>query len=373
MTVSHVFVIAEAGSNWRVGTADRDRQMARTLVEIAADAGADAVKFQTFRASSVYVAEAGQVEYLAGAGVRDSINDVFQDLEMPYEMVAELAAMCDERGIEFMSTPFSVADADAVDPYVGRHKVASYELNHVRLLERLARTGKPLIVSTGAATEADIEYGLRVLDAAGSGPVTLLQCTASYPAPPESLNVRAIPWLRERFGRPVGLSDHSRDPVVGPVAAVALGATVVEKHFTVDNRLPGPDHRFAIEPRELQALVQAVRGAALVLGDGVKGTDPAELELREFAVRAIQATADIEPGDPFIEGRNVDVLRPGQRVRGLHPRYLDSLAGRVAARSIRRGDGVQPEDVAPPFDDSTFGSRSAPEQIARDPNGRAAV
>jgi N-acetylneuraminate synthase len=345
----HVFVIAEAGSNWRVGSLDRDRQMSRTLIRIAVDAGADAVKFQTFRARDTYAKDAGPSDYLAELGIDRSINAIFEDLEMPYEMIGELAEYCREQGIEFMSTPFSVSDAEAVDPHVARHKVASYEINHVRLLRALAATGKPLIVSTGAASEEDIAFGVETLRDAGARDLTLLQCTARYPAPLESLNLRVIPWLSERFGVAAGLSDHSRDPIVGPTAAVALGARVVEKHFTVDNRLPGPDHAFAIEPEELVAMVRSVRATEQVLGDDMKSIQSHEAELRRFAVRAIQAVTDIAVGEPLVEGLNIDVLRPGRRAAGMHPRYLDSLIDRRAGRAIAAGDGVGEDDVQPPL------------------------
>jgi N-acetylneuraminate synthase len=348
----HVFVIAEAGSNWRMGTPDRDRQMARALIDVAVEAEADAIKFQTYRARDTYVANAGESDYLAEIGIRRSINDIFVDLEMPYELIGELAAYCGEVGIEFMSTPFSTADAQAIDPHVRRHKVASYEINHVRLLQWLAATGKPLIISTGAATEADIDFCLETVRVAAGGQVTLLQCTSRYPAPPESLNLAVIPWLKRRFGVEAGFSDHSRDPVVGPVVAVSLGATVVEKHFTINNRLPGPDHAFALEPDELSEMVRAIRVAEVMRGDGVKNVGPQETELRSFAVRAVQATRDLAPGDLLVEGENFDVLRPGNRAGGMHPRHLDTLLGRRAASHISAGDGIRPDDVAPPIVES---------------------
>jgi sialic acid synthase SpsE len=348
-TSTHVFVIAEAGSNWRVGSPERDRQMARTLIRIAVDAGADAIKFQTFRSSDVYVVDAGPSDYLADLGISRSINAIFEDLEMPYEMIGELAQYSREQNIEFMSTPFSIADAAAIDPHVKRHKVASYEINHVRLLQALAATGKPLIVSTGAASEEDIVFGMGTLRDAGAQDITLLQCTARYPAPLESLNLQVIPWLTERFGVPAGLSDHSRDPIAGPAAAVALGARVIEKHFTVDNRLPGPDHAFAIEPEELTAMVRSIRATEQVVGDSSKGIQSHEAELRRFAVRAIQAITDIAEGEPLVEGKNIDVLRPGKRSAGMHPRYLDSLIDRRASRAIAAGDGVSEDDVHPPL------------------------
>ena len=195
--------------------------MARALIDAAADAGADAVKFQTYRADTTYAPNAGASEYLAAAGIDEPILDLFRDLEMPYELVPELAAYAAERGIEFMSSPFSLADLAAVDPHVRIHKVASFEISDTRLLEGVARTGKPVVVSTGASGPDDIETALEVLRENGAGPVCLLQCTSSYPAPPESLNLDVIPSLAGRFRLPVGLSDHSEDPVVAPVAAVA--------------------------------------------------------------------------------------------------------------------------------------------------------
>ncbi len=345
ITRDRVFIIAEAGSNWRMGTPERDLEMARTLIEIAAEAGADAVKFQTYRAETVYVPEAGESGYLAASGIRKSINDIFDDLAMPHAMLPELAAICRENGVQFMSTPFSVADAEAVDPFVAVHKVASYEINHVRLLEYLAATGKPLILSTGAAGEDDIRFGIDVVRRHGAGDFFLMQCTARYPAPMDSLNLRVIPFLRERFGLPAGFSDHSRDPVVAPVAAVALGARIIEKHFTLHNRLPGADHPFAVTPEELRRMVAAVRQAEEALGMAEKQVDEAETELRHFAVRALQAIRDIQPDEVLVEDENFAVLRPGNRSQGLSPRFLDRVAGRRTVRFIGRGEGITRDAV----------------------------
>lgn len=339
-----VFVIAEAGSNWRAGTPARDRKMARALIDVAAEAGADAVKFQTYRAKTVYAANAGKSDYLSDAGIDEAIHDIFLDLEMPYELVPELAEYCGERGIEFMSTPFSPADLAAVDPYVSTHKIASYEISDVRLIEAVARTGKPVVLSTGASTPEDIDTALDVLRGNDAGPVCLLQCTSSYPAPPDSLNLNTIPWLIERYGVPAGLSDHSADPIVAPVAAVALGASVIEKHYTLHRRLPGPDHAFAIDPEELAELVRTVRLAAEMRGSGTKEVGEAEQELFRFARRRVQATRAIRAGETLEEGVNVAILRPGGRSPGVHPRQLSSLLGRAASRDIAEGDGIQQGD-----------------------------
>ena len=344
MQETSVFVIGEAGSNWRAGTPERDRKLAEALIDAAADAGCDAVKFQTYRADSVYVPNAGESSYLASAGIEQPITEIFRDLEMPYELIPHLARYCAERGVEFMSTPFSVADLEAVDPYVRRHKIASFEITHVRLLEAVARTGKPVILSTGASTPEDIDTALSVLRENSVGPVCLLQCTSSYPAPPESLNLVVLPRLAERYGVAVGLSDHSLDPVVAPVSAVALGAVVIEKHFTLHRALPGPDHGFAVTPDELRRLVEAVRLAEAMRGAGEKVIVDAERELHEFAQRRVQAIVPIKRGEPLLEGKNVGVLRPGKQRPGVRPSELPALLGHPATRDIELGDGIQPGD-----------------------------
>jgi N-acetylneuraminate synthase len=339
-----VFIIAEAGSNWRMGTAARDRAMAKALIDVAAEAGADAVKFQTFRPETIYAPGAGSSGYLAEAGVTESMEQIFSDLAMPYEMIPELAAHARAAGVSFMSTAFSAADFAAVDPHVEVHKVASYEITHLRLIELAARSGKPTLMSTGAATLEDIAWAVERFGANGGRDLCLLQCTAKYPAPLEAMNLRAIPALAERFGVPAGLSDHSRDAIVCPVGATALGARVIEKHFTIDNRLPGPDHAFAITPTELKAMVRAVRDAEPARGDGEKRPHAVEDELAGFAQRGLQALAPIAEGDALVEDVNLAILRPGNQRKGVHPRRLNEIVGRRATRAIAAGDGIQEGD-----------------------------
>jgi sialic acid synthase SpsE len=259
---------------------------------------------------------------------------------MPYEMIAELHARCQAANIGFMATPFSKEDFAAVDPFVLRHKIASYELNHPHLLTLAAQSQKPLILSTGASTESEIAWAVQTLREHGCYDLTLLQCTAQYPAIPSSLNLNALVWLKNRFQVKVGLSDHSLDPICAPVSAVALGASVIEKHFTLDRRLPGPDHAFAVMPNELKRLVEAVRLAEQMGGSYMKCVDPSENELRDFARRGLQALRDIAVGETFKEGKNVGILRPGQRQMGIHPKYLVELEGKPAKRSITAGDGI---------------------------------
>jgi len=341
------FVVGEAGSNWRAGPpdppADRDRALA--LIDAAAAAGCDAVKFQTYRAETIYAPGAGESDYLAALGMRRSINEMFADLAMPYPLLAELADHARRRGVRLMSTPFSPADADAVDPHVQLHKVASYELNHLPLLVHLAATGKPIVVSTGAADWDDVDLAVTTLRGAGATQLVLLQCTARYPAPPAALELAVIPRLAARHGVPAGLSDHSADPIVAPVAAVALGAAVIEKHFTLSRRLPGPDHPFAIEPDQLAAMVRAIRASQAALGSGDKRVGDDEAELHRFARRAVQATRDIAAGELVRDGVNVAVLRPGRQPPGAQPRLLAAIDGKRARHAISAGAGVHPDDV----------------------------
>jgi sialic acid synthase SpsE len=199
-------------------------------------------------------------------------------------------------------------------------------------------------MSTGAGTYADIGRALDLVRANTNAPVALLQCTAAYPAPPEAVNLLAIPRLAETFGTVVGLSDHSADPVAAPAAAVALGAKVVEKHFTLDRGLPGPDHSFAVEPQELAAMVRAIRLVEEMRGSGEKEVQAAEEELFHYSLRGIQATRDVAAGEVLKEGENVGILRPGKNRKGLNPFEIDKVNGRRATRDIPAGDGIREGD-----------------------------
>ncbi|CRX39228.1 GNAT family N-acetyltransferase [Estrella lausannensis] len=335
-----VYIIAEAGSNWRMGSKKRDKAMAKALIDVAKDAGANAVKFQTYRPETVYVENAGKSGYLADAGILEDVSTIFSDLAMPYEMIEDLAAYCRQSGIDFMSTPFSEKDFEEVDPWVARHKIASYENGHVHLLELAAKAKKPLILSTGASTVDEIAWAVSTFRQAGGSDITLLQCTARYPAEPVSMNLSAMAFLRARFRCPVGLSDHSRDPIIAPVMATALGGVVIEKHFTLSNHLPGPDHSFAVLPSELKEMVRSVREAEMMRGGGFKGIHQNEEELRRFARRGLQATRHIEAGEIFAEGVNFAILRPGNQTIGVHPRFIGEIEGKTAKREIEAGSGI---------------------------------
>lgn len=330
------YIVAEAGSNH-----NGQLNVALALIDAAADAGADAVKFQTFEAKRLYPKSAGQSDYL-----RDEtpIFDIIQAMEMPPEWLPVLHARAKARGLGFISSPFHEEAVGVLDPYVDAFKIASYELTHAPLLREVARRNKPVILSTGASKLDEVEVAVRTLREAGCEALVLLQCTAAYPAPPESVNVRALVTLRERFQVASGLSDHSEAPEIAPMAAAALGAVMVEKHYTLSKRLPGPDHAFAMDPAGLKAMVEGVRAIERVLGTGAKEVHGVEDELRAFARRSLFTTRAVAAGE-VLTRESVDVLRNGKHAPGLPPEALEQVLGRAAARDIPAETPLQGADV----------------------------
>ena len=340
----HIFVIAEAGSNWKAGSYDKDIKRATNLIEVAAKSGADAIKFQTYNPKTVYVPNAGKSRYLTKSGINKNIFELFQEYSMPHKMLKDLSIICKKEKILFMSTPFSVDDAKKVNKFVKIHKIAAFEINHVRLLEYLASTKKPIIISTGASNFSDIDFAVKLLKRKGVKTICLLQTTSKYPTPIESLNLKAILELKKRYQVPIGLSDHSTEPILGPTLAIGLGATIIEKHFTLDNKLPGPDHFFALNANELKTMVISIRDCEKSLGSNEKYIQPEEIELHKFAQRGIQAIKLIQKNELFEEGKNIDILRPGEQTKGLHSKFLDQIMGKKATRSIDIGEGIQLDD-----------------------------
>ena len=331
-----VYIVAEAGSNH-----NGSFEQALRLIDAAADARADAVKFQQFKAAKLYPKSAGASDYL---NTPRPIYDIIHDMETPDDWVPELAGHCRRRGLAFLSSPFDEESADLIDPWVPACKVASYEMTHAPLLRHIARKGKPMIVSTGAAVLDEVLHSVEIIRAESNDQIVLLQCTAKYPTPLDAVNARALVSLREATGLPTGLSDHSRDPFVAPVVAVALGACLIEKHFTLSNRLPGPDHEFAVEPDELRTLVQRVREAERALGHGRKETLPEEEELRAFGRRSIFARRDIRAGER-LSADSVAVLRCGKLGFGLPPEALERVLGCTAAHAIAADALIRLDDL----------------------------
>ena len=330
------FVIAEAGSNH-----NGDLSTAKELIDVAVNAGADAVKFQTFRAEDMYVEDSGKVEYLDDDR---SIYEIIESMEMPHEWIPELHEYSVERDIYFLSTPFDERSAELLSEYVPAWKVASYTSSHHPFLRELADTDKPIIMSTGAHELSEVRESVDVLESAGVSGLALLQCVAAYPTPLEEINVRVVETLVDEFGVPAGLSDHTLDPTAAPVAAVALGASVVEKHFTLDKSMEGPDHQFALEPDQLSEMVAAIRDTETALGTAKKSILEVESELHDKARRAVHAVEDVAAGEEFT-AENVKVLRPGEREAGLPPKFYDKILGKVAACDVPQNSGLQWDDV----------------------------
>jgi N-acetylneuraminate synthase/N,N'-diacetyllegionaminate synthase len=321
-----VFFVAEAGVNH-----NGDLGLALKLVDVAADAGADAVKFQTFRTDALVTRQAPKAEYQrAATGDADSQHAMLSRLELDRAAHEALRAHSARRGIVFFSTPFDEASADDLEALgVPLFKVPSGEITNVPLLRHLAAKHRPIIVSTGMSTLDEVALAVDVLCAAGDPPVALLHCLSAYPAPAAEMNLRAMETLRSRFGVPVGLSDHTAGLAVS-VAAVARGAAVIEKHFTLDKTLPGPDHRASLDPVELGSLVQSIRDVEAALGDGDKRPMPCELDTRRVARRSIVAARPIRAGERLTR-EGICIKRPGT---GISPADLDRALGRRLRRDV---------------------------------------
>jgi sialic acid synthase SpsE len=316
------FVIAEIGSNH-----NHDFAIATRMIDAAADAGADAVKFQTFRADSHYSRFAPGFSYLNNR----SPHELIKSLEIDRSWHAPLQRHAQSRGLVFFSSP---CDTDAIDELaalgVPAYKVASYDLTDLSLIRHMARTGRPIMLSTGLADWMDIQRAVDACRHEGNEQIVLLQCTSLYPAPAHLSNLRAINVMREAFGVLTGYSDHTDGDHVC-LAAVALGACVVEKHFTLDRTMPGPDHSFAIQPAELAQMVRRLRAVEQAMGDGAKiGPRPEEREMFEKGRRSLHAARRIASGE-VITPDMLTAKRPGL---GVPPHLIDLVIGRVARTDI---------------------------------------
>ncbi len=328
-----VLIIAEAGVNH-----NGDLATALGLVESAAECGADAVKFQSFIPDQVASAGAQLAQYQKeGMPVEPASQlEMLRSLALSEEDHERLVARCRACGLQFMSTPFDIPSVDLLDRLdVSIFKVASGEITNLFLLRRIARLRKPLLVSTGMSSLRDVEAALDVLFEAGvaRGHVTLMHATTQYPTAYPDVNLRAMQTLRNAFHVEVGYSDHTLGIEVA-LAAVAMGATVIEKHFTLDRDQPGPDHRASLDPGGMRALVTGIRNVESALGDGIKRPAPSELPNRAVARRSLVARRAIATGEAFSE-ENVTAKRPGT---GMSPMRWDEVLGRLAHRSFEQDE-----------------------------------
>jgi N,N'-diacetyllegionaminate synthase len=330
-----VLIIAEAGVNH-----NGDLDTARRLIDVAAAADADLVKFQTFKADRLVSATAPKAEYqtrTTDAG--ESQHAMIRRFELDRGMHEALISHCKTRGIGFFSTGFDLESVDMLAALgLDRFKIPSGELTNLPYLRHVGAYGKDLILSTGMATLDEIGEAVRVLEQAGTPRerMTVLHCSTEYPTPMADVNLRAMLTIGDTFGVAIGYSDHTEGIEVA-IAAVALGATVIEKHFTLDRNLPGPDHKASLEPDELEAMVKAIRNIEQAMGDGIKRPNPSEAKNIPIARKSIVAGRPIKAGETFDE-HNLAVKRPGT---GISPMRWDEILGRKAARDFAADELIE--------------------------------
>jgi N,N'-diacetyllegionaminate synthase len=346
MVARPTFIIAEAGVNH-----NGDADLALQLVDIAANSGADAVKFQTFTADRLVRRGADKAEYQKRMTGDGDQYDMLKSLEMSESLHRRLVDHCAARGIEFMSTAFDEQALDMlVELGIRRIKVPSGELTNEPFLRAMAAKGLPLVVSTGMATLDEVKAAVATIDLAAretghrlplDQQVTILHCTSNYPADASEANLNAMLTLGRETGLAYGYSDHTLGIAVS-TAAVALGAVVIEKHFTISKTMVGPDHSASLEPDELAAMIKAIRVVESAMGDGVKAPTPSELAVRALVRRSVTATRPIAAGE-IIDPKAVTLMRPGT---GIPPSELNNVHGRRAARAIETGETLTWEHVA---------------------------
>jgi pseudaminic acid synthase len=324
-----VYVVAELSANH-----NHDFEQALRLVRACKESGADAVKVQTYTPDTITIRSDQEYFQIRGGTLWDgrTLHELYGEACMPWDWQPKLKQVADDLGLDFFSSAFDETAVDFLENMgVPAYKLASCELVDIPLLQKMSRTGKPLIISTGMATIEEIKEAVETARLAGAEQIALLRCTSAYPALPSEMNLRTIPELERRFAVPVGLSDHTMDIAV-PITAVALGACIIEKHFTLSRSLKGPDSAFSLDPAEFKAMVEAVRVAEKSLGEIHFGLTESERSSRVFR-RSLFVVQAVRQGETFNE-ENVRSIRPGH---GLHTRHLGQIVGQRAARDIERG------------------------------------
>jgi pseudaminic acid synthase len=322
------YVIAEMSANH-----SQDFEQAVAIIHAAKKAGADAIKLQTYTPDTITIDCDNDYFRIKGT-IWEGYNlyKLYGEAYTPWEWQPKLKAVANELGMDLFSSPFDETAVDFLEGMgVPAYKVASFENGDIPLLRKIAATGKPIIMSLGMATLANVDEAVQTIRLAGGGQLALLKCTSVYPAPPEEMNLRTIPHLAQAFGAPVGLSDHTQGIAV-PIAAVALGACIIEKHFTLSRDMPGPDSAFSLEPHEFKAMVQGIRAAETAVGGVKYGVGEQEVASLMFR-RSLFVVRNMKAGEKFSED-NVRSIRPGH---GLHPRFLYDILGQYATRDIDRG------------------------------------
>lgn len=332
-----VYIIAEAGVNH-----NGDINLAKRLIDCAKEAGADAVKFQTFKTEKIIGKFANKAKYqVENTGEQESQYEMVKKLELPYDAFRELKTYCDEKGITFISTPDETDSLDfLVDLGVPIIKIGSTEVTNLTFLKQIARKHLPIILSTGMSTLGEVETAINAIYSEGNNDVTIMHATTDYPTMPEDVNLRAMVTMKEAFRLPVGYSDHTQG-IEAAVAAVALGAVAIEKHFTLDKNMEGPDHKASLNPKELKDFVRAVRDAEKLLGNGIKKPTKREESIMEAARRSIVAASDLEAGT-VLEENMLEFKRPGT---GLKPEFISFIIGRKLKRSVKEDELITLDDI----------------------------
>ncbi|MBQ3392881.1 MAG: N-acetylneuraminate synthase [Lachnospiraceae bacterium] len=327
-----IYIIAEAGVNH-----NGSYELACRLADAALEAGADCIKFQTFKAEKLVSKNAEKAQYQKAATGDTSQQEMLKKLELSYEEFISLKKYCESIGIAFLSTPFDFESIDFLNS-IGMPfwKVPSGEVTNLPYLRAVARTGKPVVMSTGMCTMDEIASSVQALRESGAGEITLLHCNTEYPTPYEDVNLRAMQTIRDTFGLEVGYSDHTKGIEV-PVAAAAMGAVIIEKHFTLDRNMEGPDHKASLEPQELKDMVTSIRHIEAALGSGVKEPSPSEKKNMAVARKSIVAARAIRAGELLTED-NITVKRPGT---GISPMRWDEVLGTRAVRDYAEDEMIE--------------------------------
>ena len=331
--MKRAFIIAEAGVNHN-GSID----LAKRLIDKASEAGADAVKFQSFKAEKLVTKSARKAEYQEETtGVEESQFQMIKKLELDYEKHQELMDYCKSKNIIFLSSPFDLESIELLNNLgLEIFKIPSGEITNLPYLRKIGLLKKKVILSTGMSTLGDIEKALEILRESGTEDITILHCNTEYPTPMKDVNLLAMNTIREAFKVEVGYSDHTLGIEV-PIAAVTLGATVIEKHFTLDKNMEGPDHGASLEPNELKEMVISIRNIEMALGDGIKRLTESETKNINMARKSIVAGKAIKKGETFTE-ENLEIKRPGD---GISPMNLDEVIGKVAGRDFEEDELIQ--------------------------------
>lgn len=331
--MDRIVIIAEAGVNH-----NGSLELAKKLVDEAVFCKADMIKFQTAKAEALVSKRAGMAEYqVKNTGKEESQLEMLKKLLLSYSDFEELEAYCRQRGIAFLSTPFDLESISFLNKFdMPFWKVPSGEITNYPYLCAIGQTKKPVVLSTGMSTLEEIEAAIAVLKEQGTEKITLLHCNTEYPTPMEDVNLRAMTAMKDHFGLPIGYSDHTQGIEI-PIAAAALGAVILEKHFTLDKKMAGPDHKASLEPTELKQMIESVRRIELALGSGCKEPSPSELKNKEIARKSIVAKKTIRKGECFSE-ENLTTKRPGS---GINPMEWKRILGKEAVRDFEEDELIE--------------------------------